>query len=99
MGGMVVGLMLGTAAMGIVFGASFKAYKQIIPVILLLYACNALGYFVGDYFERNLRGKNIHTLMTLIWAVSYGAGFGAGLGCSFYLLQSRAREILRSSQN
>jgi hypothetical protein len=108
--GSAVGLLIGTMLMSIVFGFAFDARHQIAKVAAVLFATNALGYFVGGWIENYLShqshfgaagimlsGAALAIFMKYMWAICYGVGFGAGLGFAFYSCQTAVRAILKPS--
>ena len=62
-------------------------------IIAVLFALNAAGYFAGGWFEGRL-GVEHRLAAMMLWAICYGAGFGAGLGLAFHICQARARAML-----
>lgn len=91
--GGAAGLLAGTTAMGCMFAAAFDAWAAAWKTILALFVLNAIGYFVGGPIEAALIEKYPITAK-LLWGVTYGIGFGAGLGIAFYLCQEKARKLL-----
>ena len=91
--GEIAGLLGGTAVMGAILAFAFDAQRSVVKIVTALFALNALGYFVGGWFEGKLAIDHRLAAM-MIWAVCYGVGFGAGLGVAFHLCQARAREAL-----
>lgn len=107
----IVGLLIGTAIMGNVFGIAFDARGEILKIIAALFVLNSLGYFVGGLIEGalaqakelnlmglSLSGAGLDVFMKAMWGVCYGLGFGAGLGLSFYAAQCKARALLSQEQ-
>jgi hypothetical protein len=102
------GLMIGTILMSNVFGFVFDAKTRIAGVAAILFASNALGYFVGGWIEGYLShqtefgaagialsGASLAIFMKYMWAICYGVGFGAGLGYAFYTCQTDVRTMLK----
>ena len=92
--GEIAGLLGGTAVMGAILAFAFDAQRSIVKIVVALFMLNALGYFIGGWFEGRL-GIHHRLAAMMIWAVCYGVGFGAGLGVAFHVCQARAREALR----
>ncbi len=100
--GSVAGLLVGTAVMGWMMVCAFDARSKTISVILALFLLNAAGYFAGgmvDAWGADLEGIPIsgstqRAVARFGWALSYGIGFGAGLGVAFYQCQAGIREAL-----
>jgi hypothetical protein len=94
--GSAAGLLAGTVVMGWLLATAFDAQAELAKVIAALFTLNALGYFVGGPIEGALIQH--HALAAkLLWGVTYGLGFGAGLGLAFHLCQKRARALLSNS--
>jgi len=93
--GSIVGLLIGTAAMGAILCVAFDAWRRMPAVIIVLFVLNTLGYYAGGWMMGKLIGLHRFTAM-LAWGVGYGIGFGAGLGAAFHLCQERARALLRN---
>lgn len=106
--GSVVGLLGGTLLMGGFLSRAFGARDAFLPVALVLFAANAVGYFLGGWVEASLRTAGSVELLgrtvsrgtlrmagMLGWGVFYGLGLGAGLGYAFHRCQRAARTILK----
>ena len=91
--GEIAGLLGGTAMMGAILAFAFDAQRSIVKIVAVLFTLNALGYFVGGWFEGKLAVEYRLSALVL-WAVCYGIGFGAGLGVAFHICQARVREAL-----
>ncbi len=91
--GSIAGLLAGTCAMGAIFAFAFDAKRQALGVIIALFVCNTLGYYVGGRVEGKLIIDH-HVAAMLLWGACYGIGFGAGLGFAFHLCQKQARALL-----
>ncbi|MCZ7648877.1 MAG: hypothetical protein M5U26_27080 [Planctomycetota bacterium] len=78
-----VGSAVGSALMALVLAGGFKSWRTLPRVAPVLFASNALGYFLGGmpfYALKSPAGM-------LLWGVIYGLFLGAGLGASFHLAQ------------
>lgn len=106
--GSIVGLFVGTVAMGALIAIAFDAKDQMAKAIVALFVLNTAGYFIGGWIEGGVIGvkqlssfgyavpRRTHvTIAKLLWGVFYGIGFGAGLGLAFSVCQSRTREALK----
>ena len=109
--GSVVGLLVGTVAMGWIFTRAFDAGKEMLKVMTALFVLNALGYFIGGWVEGSVGRLNelslpgfsleksaCRALGKILWGVCYGVGFGAGLGLAFYFCQGRVRALLAKTK-
>ena len=104
-----VGALAGTALMAGVFCWAFGAGGRFFAVFTVLFACNASGYFLGDYFYAFLKTPRaleligevdpatLATLRKLLWGVAYGLGFGAGIGFALHQCQEDIRARLTTS--
>ena len=105
-----LGLLLGTTFMGILLARTFTVPHLAPLASAILFLTNVAGYFSGDWLEHYLLRTRVMPLIgelptttavmayaMPLWAVSYGLGFGLGLGAAFYLVQSRARAQLRAA--
>lgn len=100
--GGIVGLLAGTALMGVMFALAFDAWSETLKVIVALFVLNTAGYFFGGVVEGallHMEGLPVSGAAQAIiakssWGVFYGAGLGAGLGWAFYLCQARTRALL-----
>lgn len=106
--GSVVGLLAGTALMGLVLAWTFDAWREALKIIAALFVLNSAGYFLGGVVEGwiiempkcefaglSLARPQQRILAMMSWGLFYGLGLGAGLGVAFHLCQSRARALLR----
>lgn len=89
----IVGLLGGTAVMGIILVFAFGAYRQLLPVILSLFLLNTAGYCAGEWLE-GIFAWDLRLAGMLSWGLCYGLGFGAGLGLAFHFCQTRTRALL-----
>lgn len=105
-----VGALAGTAAMAGVLCWSFGARGRFFAVFTVLFACNASGYFLGDYFYAFLKTQRAvellgeidpatrATLAKLLWGAAYGLGFGAGIGFALHVCQEGIRARLADAR-
>jgi hypothetical protein len=105
-----VGALAGTLLMAAVLGAAFGARGRLLAVFTVLFACNASGYFLGDYFYAFLKTPRAAQLIgeldpatrataaKLLWGAAYGLGFGAGIGFALHLCQKGIRERLTAAR-
>ena len=91
--GEYAGLLAGTAAMGAILAFAFDARRAAVKIIASLFVLNTAGYLAGAWIEGKLAVWHRLTAIFL-WAVCYGAGFGAGLGLAFHFCQARARALI-----
>lgn len=107
--GSIVGLLSGTALMGLVMAAAFGDWKSTLPVIAILFVLNSVGYFIGgwvegwlihlpecSFFGVSLAKPEQKILAMMSWGLFYGIGFGAGIGAAFHRCQAKARALLAS---
>ena len=99
--GSVVGLLAGTGAMGWVLTRAFVARGVLVKVISALFVSNTVGYFAGGWAHvavlqglLQLPAPDRIMLAKAVWGLSYGLGFGAGIGLAFYWCQTGARQRL-----
>ncbi|MBL7649519.1 MAG: hypothetical protein JNK74_25360 [Candidatus Hydrogenedentes bacterium] len=103
--GGIVGLLAGTALMGVMIAQAFDARRQTFKVIAALFVLNSAGYFFGGVVEGALLhmegfpGSDMAQAIVAksSWGVFYGAGLGAGLGWAFYLCQGKTRALLEET--
>lgn len=91
---------LGCAAFAAILGWRLGARNGYCKVILFLIITHAAGYFLGGkafYMARHppqalssLSKEEIWTAAKLVWGLSYGLGFGAGIGYAFDVFQRNA---------
>jgi len=92
--GSIAGLFGGTAVMGLILVLAFDAPRSLPLVIAALFTLNTAGYYAGSWIEGKLAIDH-RTAGMLLWGVSYGIGFGPGLGIAFHLFQQEARSRVR----
>ncbi len=78
-----LGSLLGTLLMAAVFAAGFKKLSRLPFLATLLFLTHSLGYFPGSALHSNIGGPT----GMLLWGVSYGLFFGAGIGALLYFVQ------------
>ena len=95
-----LGSFLGCAAFALVLARAFGNYRALPLVIAVLFLTHSAGYFAGGYvmyhFPKSGTGwldgvskQNLGIVAKLLWGVCYGAGFGAGIGHAFFLMQKK----------
>lgn len=87
----VAGL-LGPALMGMLFAYLFAAPEQMWRCCLALVLGHTAGYFIGRELFAWEPLANQYGM--LIWGLTYGIGFGAGISASFYWCQAETRRRL-----
>ena len=106
----VEGALLGIMAMAAVLCRGFRNWKPFGIICVILFATNAVGYFLGDATfswllsenaaeSLSLTKANRILLAKLSWGLFYGLGFGYGIADALYLLQSPIWEHLSSTPN
>ncbi len=87
------GSILGPALMGMMFAGAFRANDQMLRCVLAMVVGNTAGYFIGEglFYLQPLHNQ----YGMIVWGVTYGAGFGAGIAASLYWCQSEVRENLK----
>jgi hypothetical protein len=100
-----VGSLLGTSAFVAAAGWRFRNYHSSLKAILILFGFHSVGYFIGGKLMQWVAGPNGSTLLTglsrhqigvvakLSWGLCYGAGFGAGIGYVFHILQAERKTV------
>ena len=109
--GGVVGLLVGTAGMGAVMTLAFQAPRAFMPVVVVLFTANALGYFGGGWAHTailNWQPPATGDFQFLVpwkvpaaktvWGIGYGMGFGLGIGLAFHFCQHGVRCRLLTQQ-
>jgi len=89
--GELLGSLLGPAILGMTFANAFAAPGAARRVIGVLFLTHSAGYFVGDVLHQRLE----EPIGMLLWGVSYGLGFGAGIGYTLYACQEPVRRRLK----
>ncbi len=85
---------LGPAAMGLMFAWSFGAPGQRWRCVAGLVVGHTAGYFVGSWL---FALEPLHNRFgMLLWGVTYGAGFGAGISFALFLCQTANRTRLQA---
>lgn len=105
--GGLVGLLAGTAGMGVILAQGFAAREATLKIVAVLFLTNAAGYFIGSWAydgvlamkEGNALGIVLDQTLSGIlsktaWGLCYGLGFGAGIGFAFHACQSKARSLI-----
>ena len=105
--GSLAGLVAGTVVMGVILARGFAARGVAWKVIVVLFLANAIGYFAGEWSyhavlalkEGNALGivldKSARAVLSKsAWGLSYGLGFGAGIGFAFHACQAEARKLM-----
>ncbi|HAV64353.1 MAG TPA: hypothetical protein DCY13_18545 [Verrucomicrobiales bacterium] len=89
------GSIIGPALMGALFALTFRAPDQLVRCMAALVLGHSAGYFTGDLF---FALESLHNRFgMLLWGLTYGAGFGAGIAASLYWCQTRVREKLTAA--
>ena len=95
-----LGSFFGCAVFALVLARAFGNYRALPLVIAVLFLTHSAGYFAGGYamyhFPKSGTGwlegvskQNLSIVAKLLWGVCYGAGFGAGLGHAFFVMQKK----------
>jgi len=88
--GELLASVLGPALLGMTLAKAFDAAHVVPRVAVMLSLTHATGYFIGELLYHNFSAP----LGMLLWGVSYGLGFGAGIGRALYACQEPVRERL-----
>ncbi|MCX6863643.1 MAG: hypothetical protein NT050_12170 [Verrucomicrobia bacterium] len=104
--GSLGGLLAGTLAMGWILAASFSVRNLGWQIVLILFALNTAGYFIGGWLEMATftyakthgisAGLSRHAwgvIAKSLWGLCYGLGFGTGIGWAFYVCQRLNLEV------
>ena len=84
----------GPAAMGLMFAWTFGAPARRWRCVAGLVAGHTAGYFIGSWlFALDLLHNRFGMLL---WGVTYGAGFGAGISSALFACQSANRTRLQA---
>jgi hypothetical protein len=87
------GSILGPALMGMTFAWVFRANQHLWRCVLAMVVSNTAGYFVGEWL---FYMKPLHNQFGMIlWGITYGAGFGAGIAACLYWCQTETRDQLK----
>jgi hypothetical protein len=89
------GSIVGPALMGLIFAWAFRANEQIWRCVLAMVVGNTAGYFVGEWLFYMPPLHNQYGM--ILWGITYGAGFGAGIAASLYWCQTETREKLKAA--
>lgn len=89
--GELLGSLLGPAILGMTFANAFAAPGAVRKVIAVLFLTHGLGYFAGQLFYEKVHGIP----GMLLWGVTYGLGFGAGIGYTLHTCQDAVRHRLK----
>ena len=84
----------------LVLARAFGNYRALPLVIAVLFLTHSAGYFAGGYamyhFPKSGTGwlegvskQNLGIVAKLLWGICYGAGFGAGIGHAFFVMQKK----------
>jgi hypothetical protein len=84
-----VGSLAGSILMALVFGLGFRATRSLVTFVLVLFAGNSLGYFLGSAINDAVSGR----AGMLLWGLLYGLFLGAGMGAVLAIAQRRTSEI------
>jgi hypothetical protein len=82
--GEVLGSLVGSAILGMVFAAVFGAWSRYPRISVELFVAHSAGYFLGEWLHHSFHGK----IGMLLWGVCYGLGFGLGLARALYWAQT-----------
>jgi len=88
------GSIFGPALMGMMFSWTFRANKQTWRCVLAMVLGNTVGYFVGEWLFYMPSLHNQYGM--ILWGITYGAGFGAGIAASLYWCQMKTRGRLKA---
>ena len=95
--GGALGLLLGQALFAAVLCGAFNAWRVYVVITIMLFVGNALGYFGWGLVIVYVMNFKEPTWAMLMWGVTYGLGFGAGLGYAFFACQEKVRENLKGT--
>ncbi len=88
--GELLGSLVGTLLIAIVFAWGFGAWNRLPRMWLVLFASHTAGYFLGSLLNSIIGAKT----GMILWGVSYGWLFGLGLGYALYAAQRQTRYAL-----
>jgi hypothetical protein len=106
--GGVIGALAGMAVMGGLLAWGFARPGATLKVVAALFLTNLAGYFVGNWAHTavqsvlggsGLKPSAVALISKSFWGLSYGLGFGAGIGMAFYFCQAEARRLLKSASS
>lgn len=80
--GEVVGLVIGSFAMGLSLAVGLKGNNHIAAGVILIVG-NVLGYFIGESIWKGVGGQ----LGMILWGVPYGVFFGAAIGLAIWAIK------------
>lgn len=80
-----LGSLFGTFAMAAVFALLFHKLGRLPLLATLLFVAHSIGYFLGSILHSNIGGPS----GMLLWGISYGLFFGAGIGAFLHFLQCK----------
>lgn len=84
---------LGPALMAMIFTWAFRANEQMWRCVTAMVAGHTLGYFIGEWLFYWEPLQNRYGM--LLWGVTYGVGFGAGIAATLYWCQTETRGKLK----
>lgn len=87
------GSIVGPALMGLMFAWAFRANQQLWRCVLAMVVGNTAGYFLGEWLFYLPPLHNQYGM--ILWGITYGAGFGAGIAASLYWCQTETRGKLK----
>lgn len=79
-----MGSVLGSAALGMVLAAVFRAWNRYFMISVQLFVAHSAGYFLGEWFHHSVQGR----IGMLLSGVCYGLGFGLGLARALFWAQT-----------
>ena len=78
-----LGSLAGTVLMAAVFAAGLRKISLLPVLATLLFITHSAGYFLGSVLHSTIGGPT----GMILWGVSYGLLFGAGIGALLYFAQ------------
>jgi len=93
--GEVLAALLGPAILGMTLANAFATPGAMRRIVAALCATHAAGYFAGEILYESLDGK----AGMLLWGLTYGIGFGAGIGFTLFTCQEPVRSQLAELEN
>jgi len=88
------GSAVGLAAVALLLRGAFGKRSDFLSLFAVLFTFHSLGYYLGDSLYAAVRGATGR----LLWGAAHGLGFGAGLGCVLFQVQTPVRND-RASPN